>query len=178
MKVIVDMDDTLVATRDLNNDSYNYALEYYGYPRISNVLRINRNIIDVDKNKLEKIIEIKQKYFCEKWLSYRVFLNNILIDKLLYYGRDNCYLWTAATPNKTIKIIKEFELDKYFNKIIYDNKLNFDQSIKILKENTSDSRFLIYENNKDFFAGKNINIVDKICNDLFNVNGYLINCCH
>ena len=87
-------------------------------------------------------------------------------------------MWTAATPNKTIKIIKEFELDKYFNKIIYDNKLNFDQSIKILKENTSDSRFLIYENNKDFFAGKNINIVDKICNDLFNVNGYLINCCH
>ena len=36
----------------------------------------------------------------------------------------------------------------------------------------------VYENNKDFFAGKNINIVDKICNDLFNVNGYLINCCH
>ena len=61
-----------LSIRDLNNDSYNYALEYYGYPRISNVLRINRNIIDVDKNKLENIDEFMTiiHEYCEQKNGY------------------------------------------------------------------------------------------------------------
>lgn len=168
------MDDTLVATSELNNDSYNFALEYNGYPRIKNVNRINRSLIDVDKSRLQNIIQIKEKYFCAKWLSYRIFLNDILINKLLGFGKDNCYLWTASNPNRAIKIIKELNLEKYFNKIIFDKKMNFDQSVQILKENTYDNTFLIYENNKDFFYGQNFKILDKISNKLFNVNGYFI----
>lgn len=174
MKVIVDMDDTLVATSELNNDSYNFALECNEYPRIKNVNRINRSLIDVDRNKLQNIMQIKEKYFCAKWLSYRIFLNDILIDKLLCFGKDNCYLWTASNPNRAMKIVEELNLEKYFNKIIFDDKINFDNSIQILKENTNDNNFLIYENNKDFFRGQNFNIADKINNNVFKIYGYFI----
>lgn len=141
MKVIVDMDDTLVATSELNNDSYNFALEYNGYPRIKKANRINRSLIDLDKIELQNIIQIKERYFCAKWLSYRIFLNDILINKLLGFGKDNCYLWTASNPDRTMKIVEELNLEKYFNKIIFDDKINFDNSIQILKENTNDNNF-------------------------------------
>ena len=78
----------------------------------------------------------------------KIFLQGkILIARLVYFTTAiKCLL--KDTNNKRRHIyhtIYKKELDKYFNKIIYDNILNFDQSIKILKENTSDSRFLIYE---------------------------------
>lgn len=40
--LIVDLDDTLVHTRELNNDAYNYALEQFGYPRIESAGRITK----------------------------------------------------------------------------------------------------------------------------------------
>lgn len=174
MKVIVDLDDTLVATSELNNDAYNFALEYNGYSRIKNLNRINRSLIDVERSKLQNIIQLKERYFCAKWLMYRTFINDILIDKILCFGRDKCFLWTAASPNRAMKIIKELDLQKYFKKIIFDKKINFDQSIQILKANTFDNVFLIYENNKNYFHGQNYNIVDKISNNLFNIYGYFI----
>ena len=43
MKLVVDLDDTLINTTSLNNDSYNFALEYFGYPRIITKDRLTRD---------------------------------------------------------------------------------------------------------------------------------------
>ena len=57
VKYVFDLDDTLVATTALNNDSYNYALEKHGYLRITTRHRITRNELDyIPKEKLNEII--------------------------------------------------------------------------------------------------------------------------
>ena len=91
MKYFIDLDDTLISSTTLNNDAYNFALEYFGYDRIITNERITRNTIK-DYLNLDQIIELKQKYFSRDWLPYRIVLNSDLIYKLKNYGKSNCYL--------------------------------------------------------------------------------------
>lgn len=66
MKYFVDLDDTLINSTNLNNDAYNFALEKYGYSRIVTSERLTREKFKfIDKLKLDKIIELKQLYFCQ-----------------------------------------------------------------------------------------------------------------
>ena len=54
MVYVVDLDDTLVLTKNLNNDAYNYALEQNGQKRIKTAKRITRE--NLGKNPNEKLI--------------------------------------------------------------------------------------------------------------------------
>ena len=120
MVYVVDLDDTLVLTKNLNNDAYNFALEQNGYSRIKTAKRITRDNL---KNKHSKqIISDKQNYFAQKWLKYRVVVNQEILSLLKKQERKNCYLWTSADKNRAEYILKELDLYKYFNKVIYDDK--------------------------------------------------------
>lgn len=67
-RYVFDLDNTLIYTDSLNNDSYNYALSLQGLAPINDCKRITRDIVfkkypnlnNVQKN---KIIELKQEYF-------------------------------------------------------------------------------------------------------------------
>ena len=48
MKILIDLDDTLVNTTSLNNDAYNYALEKFGFKRINKNERITRDILNIN----------------------------------------------------------------------------------------------------------------------------------
>ena len=67
MVYVVDLDDTLVLTKNLNNDAYNYALEKHGQKRIKITKRITRE--KLIKKPGKKLIDDKQKYFAQKWLK-------------------------------------------------------------------------------------------------------------
>ena len=43
MVYVVDLDDTLVLTKNLNNDAYNFALEQNGQKRIKTAKRLTRD---------------------------------------------------------------------------------------------------------------------------------------
>ena len=175
MIYVVDLDDTLVSSTTLNNDSYNFALEQYNFNRIITNERITREKLSfIDNYLLKDIIQLKQYYFGQKWLPCRVVLNKLLIDKLLSNKKENCYLWTKSDKNRAYKIIDYCKLDRYFKDIIFDDKINFQASIPKLQQLTNSRQLIIYENNKNFFHNQNCRIVDTIKSKSFDINGYLI----
>lgn len=175
MKYIFDLDDTLIQSTTLNNDAYNYALEKFGYPRIDTKDRLTREKLKfIPEFKLEKIIEEKQRYFTSEWLPYRVIFNSELIKKIKEYGQENCYLWTKASKARVEPILKYCNLRVLFNRVIYDNKVTLNTSIKKLKSVAHVKEFIIYENNSEFFVGDKVLEIDSIRTNSFDVTGYLI----
>ena len=108
MVYVVDLDDTLVLTKNLNNDAYNFALEKNGQRRIKTNNRLTRETLGETPN--EKIITDKQNYFVQKWLKYRVVVNQEILSLLKKQERKNCYLWTSADKNRADFILKELRV--------------------------------------------------------------------
>ena len=116
MVFVVDLDDTLVLTKNLNNDAYNFALEQNGQSRIKTNKRLTRENLGKTPNK--NLIADKKNYFAQKWLKYRVVVNEEILKILQKQDKENCYLWTSADKNRAEYILKELDLYKYFNKVI------------------------------------------------------------
>lgn len=175
MKYIFDLDDTLIQSTSLNNDAYNYALEKFGYSRIKTIERITRETINfLPPVILRNIIEEKQKYFISEWLPYQTIVNQKLIERIVGYSQENCYLWTKASKRRVTPILKYFNLEGLFNGVIFDNKANFYDSIQKLKVLTQSYEFTIYENNHKFFNDEQTRIIEYIKTENFDVAAYLI----
>lgn len=170
MVYVVDLDDTLVLTKNLNNDAYNFALEQNGQRRIKTNNRLTRENFDETDSK--KLIIDKQNYFAQKWLKYRVVVNEEILNLLNNQDKENCYLWTSADKNRADFILKELDLYKYFNKIIFDDKKDLNSSLKRLKDITKSNVFLIFEDNEKFFK-KTISR-ERVEFDKFKVKKYYI----
>ena len=145
MVYVVDLDDTLVLTKNLNNDAYNFALEQNGQKRIRTAKRLTRENLNASPSK--KLITDKQNYFAQKWLKYRVVVNEEILNILQNQDKENCYLWTSADKNRAEYLLKELDLAKYFNQIIFDEKKDLNSSLKRLKDITKSNIFLIFEDN-------------------------------
>ena len=167
MVYVVDLDDTLVLTKNLNNDAYNYALEQNGHRRIKTKKRLTREYLGETLN--EKLIIDKQNYFAQKWLKYRVVVNEEILNLLKNQDKENCFLWTSADKSRAEYILKELDLYKYFNKVIYDDKKDLNSSLKRLKDITKSNVILIFEDNDDLFKRKSFisKEEDKLNNFLF-----------
>ena len=170
MVYIVDLDDTLVLTKHLNNDAYNFALEQNGPRRIKTNNRLTRENLGETPSK--KLITDKQNYFTQKWLKYRVVVNEEILKILQNQDKENCYLWTSADKSRTEYLLKELDLDKYFNIVIYDDKKDLNSSLKRLKDITKSNVFLIFEDNEKFF--KKLILCQRVKNDKFKVKKYYI----
>ena len=88
--------------------------------------------------------------------------------------KENCYLWTSADKNRADFILKELDLYKYFNKVIYDDKKDLNSSLKRLKDITKSNVFLIFEDNDGLFKDQFIKIKLALISRFFMVNKYLI----
>lgn len=172
MVYVIDLDDTLVLTKNLNNDAYNFALEQNGKRRIKTNNRLTRKNFDETASK--KLIIDKQNYFAQKWLKYRVVFNEEILNLLKNQDKENCYLWTSADKNRADYILKELDLYKYFNKVIYDDKKDLNSSLKRLKDITKSNVFLIFEDNDGLFKDQFIKIKLALISRFFMVNKYLI----
>ena len=162
----------MVLTKNLNNDAYNFALEQNGQRRIKTNNRLTRENFDETASK--KSIIDKQNYFAQKWLKYRVVVNEEILNLLNNQDKENCYLWTSVDKNRADFILKELDLYKYFNKVIYDDKKDLNSSLKRLKDITHSNVFLIFEDNDGLFKDKFIKIKLALISRFFMVNKYLI----
>ena len=170
MVYVVDLDDTLVLTKNLNNDAYNFALEQNGQRRIKTNNRLTRE--ELGETLSKKLITDKQNYFAQKWIKYRVVVNEDILDLLKTQDKANCYLWTSADKNRAEYLLKELDLDKYFNKVIYDDKKDLNSSLKKLKDITKSNVFLIFEDNEKI--SKKAISRQRVENDKFKVKKYYI----
>ena len=160
----------MVLTKNLNNDAYNFALEKNGKSRIKTNKRLTRENLRGIANEI--VVNDKQNYFTQKWLKYRVVVNEDILDLLKTQDKANCYLWTSADKNRADFILKELDLYKYFNKVIYDGKKDLNSSLKRLKDITKSKVFLIFEDNEKFFK-KTISR-ERVESDKFKVKKYYI----
>ncbi len=175
MKYIFDLDETLISTTALNNDAYNYALERYGYLRINTISRITRDdLAFIDPKLKTKIFHEKLKYFTSEWLPYRTILNKMLIERIIGYGRKDCYLWTKAEKARVKLILRYCNIGKLFNRVVFDDKSIFLKSILKLKAITHSNELIIYDNNYQFFAKEQVDIIERIKTEFFDITGYLI----
>ena len=172
MVYVVDLDDTLVLTKNLNNDAYNFALEQNGQKRIKASKRLTRESLGETPSK--KLIADKQNYFTQKWLKYRVVVNEEILKILQNQDKENCYLWTSADINRAEYILKELDLYKYFNKVIYDNKKDLNISLKTLKDITKSNVFLIFEDKNWFLKKQGMCSMTILSDEIFRVFIYVI----
>ena len=103
MVYVVDLDDTLVLTKNLNNDAYNFALEQNGQRRIKTAKRLTRENLNASPSK--KLITDKQNYFTQKWLKYRVVVNEEILSILQNQNRKDhqdgpfCFFHGLSPPD-------------------------------------------------------------------------------
>lgn len=117
MKYLFDLDETLIHSDFLNCDAYNYALAKCGYLRIEDCLRLTRDSLQfIPTTDLKKIIKIKQNYFTKSWLPYRIVLNTALLQRIRGYGKKNCYLWTSASKQRALSVLRRCKLKHFFNR--------------------------------------------------------------
>ena len=99
-------------------------------------------------------------------------VNEEILNLLKNQDKENCYLWTSADKNRAEYILKELDLYKYFNKVIYDDKKDLNSSLKRLKDITKSNVFLIFEDNENFF--KKTILRERVESDKFKVKEYYI----
>lgn len=150
-RYVFDLDNTLVMTDELNNSSYNYALTQLGMHPIKTHTRITRDIVfakypnlaDFQKN---KIIAIKQSYFINH--INLTSLNTSLITLLRSKEAAHCILWTSADKKRVSALLKYYDLEKRFLKIVYSKKQMICKDINKICEifNCSSASLLLFDN--------------------------------
>lgn len=147
---LFDMDGTIVFTDELNNESYNFALLAYNLKPIINEKRITRKIVKkyypyIEKQKIDVIIDKKQRYFIENIRKIRV--NNCLLDIVRSLG-NNCILWTSSDRKRALHICNFLKIRDMFSLIIFSDKKNLYRDIsKICKRLTCTcEQLVVFEN--------------------------------
>ena len=99
-------------------------------------------------------------------------VNEEILNLLKNQDKENCFLWTSADKSRAEYILKELDLYKYFNKVIYDDKKDLNSSLKRLKDITKSNVFLIFEDNEKIF--KKAISWQRVESDKFKVKKYYI----
>lgn len=132
---IFDLDNTLIYTDSLNNESYNFALKYKGLTTIKTCGRVTREIIlecypYIRDEDIKEIIDIKRRYFNSN--LDKTILNILLEEVLKSQENHHCILWTSAEKERTWKLLKYYDMDSLFNYVIISDKKNIINDIKFI----------------------------------------------
>lgn len=131
---VFDLDNTLVFTDKLNNESYNFALFEMGREKIVGIKRITRDIVysryELTANEKQQLIKTKQQYFVNN--ISKIELNDVLIAKLKKLDPSECILWTRAEKVRAEAILKYLHIDDCFAKVFYSSKHDLESDIKTI----------------------------------------------
>ena len=131
---VFDLDNTLVFTDKLNNESYNFALSKLGKENICDVKRITRSTVferfELTEVEKQQIVTLKQEYFINN--INKIETNDELISKLMKLDYAKCVLWTRAEKIRAEAIMKYLSIDKAFSNVVYSSKQNIEEYIKFI----------------------------------------------
>ena len=125
---IVDVDNTLVFTDELNTAGYVHALAYMALEPRKVMPRITREIVQewypqLSEYDLVHMATLKQAYV-ESHLDMSQ-LNASVARVLSTYGSEQCALWTAANP-KRIRMLLRHHMITDYRAIRFSNKTEND----------------------------------------------------
>lgn len=151
-RYIFDLDNTLIYTNILNNNSYNYALQQQGLEPILDYERITRDIVFIKyphlNNELKnKIIELKQEFFVNNIQDTRP--NKTLFKTLKSHNNDYCVLWTSADEARVQALLEYYIISDDFKKILFSKKSNVLQDVERICElfGCKSEQLVFYEDN-------------------------------
>ena len=151
-KYVFDLDNTLIYTDSLNNDSYNYALKYQGLSHINKFKRITREIVfenypNINKIQMCEIINLKCEYFINNLHITEV--NESLVTLLRSQEKNDCILWTSAEERRVRAILEYYNMNNLFKHILFSSKVSILNDIEeICKLHTcKSSQLLFYDDN-------------------------------
>lgn len=131
---VFDLDNTLVFTDKLNNESYNFALVTLGKEKIVDVKRITRAIVysryALTEDEKYQVVKLKQEYFINNLCKIEI--NNKLITILRNLEPSKCVLWTRAEKVRTEAILKFLCIDKCFSNVFYSQKYNVETDVNTI----------------------------------------------
>lgn len=127
---IVDVDNTLVFTDELNTAGYVHALAYMALEPRKVVPRITREIVQewypqLSEYDLVHMATLKHAYV-ESHLDMS-HLNDSVARALSTYGSERCALWTAANPERIRMLLRHHMVTDY-RAIRFSNKTENDIS--------------------------------------------------
>lgn len=136
-RYVFDLDNTLIYTDSLNNDSYNYALELCELAPIKDCKRITRNVIfyrypNLNNTQKNEIIKLKQEYFVKN--LHFTEPNTSLLQVLRTQNADSCMLWTSADEPRVLAILEYYNIGNAFRKILYSNKVEVKKDVPTICE--------------------------------------------
>ena len=131
-RYVFDLDNTLVYTDSLNNDSYNYALKKIGLATINDCKRITRDVIlskypELNSIQKNEIIDLKQKYFVNN--LKRTSPNTSVVQVLQDQNVELCILWTSADKTRVLAILDYYKINNAFKKVLFSSKLEVPEDI-------------------------------------------------
>ena len=132
-RYVFDLDNTLVYTDLLNNDSYNYALNRLGFAPIKGSKRVTRNTVfkkypNLNNLQKKEIINLKQEYFINNLNN--TIPNTVLLQVLATENAKSCVLWTSADEVRVMAILGYYNIFNSFSKLLFSDKLEVAQDIK------------------------------------------------
>lgn len=149
---IFDLDNTLIYTNKLNNDSYNYALTKLRLEPIVSCSRVTRKVVlnhysFLNEQRQTKLIQLKQAYFINH--INKTELNLQLHSVLHSQSPKCCVLWTSAEKERVLPLLKYYQLQFAFSEIIYSNKNNVRRDIEKICQRFSciSKQLIFYEDN-------------------------------
>ena len=113
---ILDIDNTLFFTNDLNNKAYIFALSSLGLKALTPCKRITRTVVaswypSLTNTEMNDIILMKQTYVSEN--LHLISINVDLHQLLREVGPNMVGLWTAADPIRIKKILDHNNITNY-----------------------------------------------------------------
>ena len=113
---ILDIDNTLFFTNDLNNKAYIFALSLLGLKALAPCKRITRTVVaswypSLTNTEMTDIVQMKQTYVSEN--LHLISINVDLHQLLREVGPNMVGLWTAADPIRIKKILDYNNITNY-----------------------------------------------------------------
>jgi phosphoglycolate phosphatase-like HAD superfamily hydrolase len=136
-RYVFDLDNTLIMTDELNNESYNYALAQFGISPITTFTRITREVVfdkypNLTEFQKSQIVESKQSYFMDNIHSTHP--NTNLIYLLQSKKVEYCVLWTSADKDRVRNLLTYYRLENNFISIVYSRKRKVSEDIQKICE--------------------------------------------
>ena len=113
---ILDIDNTLFFTNDLNNKAYIFALSLLGLKVLAPCKRITRTVVaswypSLTNAEMTDIVQMKQAYVSEN--LHLISINEELYQLLQEVNANMVGLWTAADPSRIEKILDYNNITDY-----------------------------------------------------------------
>ena len=135
MKYIYDLDNTLVFTDQANNLAYNAALKKEGLDPILLPGRITRETVlevypDLTDTQLARIISNKKAVYSVE----QTYVNGSLLRQAKRQGKNNCFIWSSADPERASAVVDYHGLREWFSDIYFSKKTDISREIEDLSQ--------------------------------------------